>query len=439
MRNNDIHIITREKITLLYFIETNKIIRLLDSVPLKKVKDIVNKGLNGCLESNDGLEGELKNYFIENFDTKEKDRTFDFYCNDASTSNRITLMLTQDCNLACKYCYGGESGGFNSKGSKMTLETAKSAINYLLATSSNSNIYRILFFGGEPLLNFEVMQSTVSYCEEITTKTGKRFTYGLTTNATLLNDAIMSFLEAKKIGITISLDGDKNVHDSNRCFPNKKGSYDIVINNINKLNHKSIPFNIRATLTKDFFDQYDVIYEHLSSLGAKGVHISKVSIYEGINDQVMGNYSGENSLYYDEYYEKPESIKAKFTEHLIYAIKSASKRRVFCGFMRGCTAVTSTGDFYPCHRFVGMEGYKFGNLLEGINKSVMMNIFDGIDNATKRCEECFARYICQRHCLRDISCDNLKFKEFGDKLCMNTRMEIEDAIVEYYVRAGKSS
>lgn len=369
----------------------------------------------------------------------ENKRTFNFYCNDVSTSNRITLMLTQDCNLACKYCYGGESGGFNSKGSKMTFETAKSAINYLLATSSNSNIYRILFFGGEPLLNFEVMQNTVSYCEEITAKTGKKFTYGLTTNATLLNDSIISFIEAKKICITISLDGDKNVHDYNRCFPNKKGSYDIIINNINKLNHKSIPFNIRATLTRNFFDQYDNIYDHLSSFGAKGVHISQVSIYEGINDQVMGNYSGENSLYYDEYYDKPESIKAKFMEHLMYSIKSASKRRVFCGLMKGCTAVTSTGDFYPGHRFVGMEGYKFGNLIDGISKSVMMNIFDGIDNATKRCEECFARYICQRHCLRDISCENLKFKKFGEKLCTNTRKEIEDAIVEYYVREGKSS
>lgn len=435
MKNSDIHIITREKFTLLYFVETNKIIRLLDSIPLDEIHNIVTRGLNGYLEYSDGVESELQSYFIENSNAKKIHRTFNFYRNITSTSSRITLMLTQDCNLACKYCYGGESGGFKSRGSKMTLETAKSVINYLLVTSPNSSVYRILFFGGEPLLNFEVMQDTVSYCEEVEAIAGKKFAFGMTTNATLLNDTIISFLESKKMDITISLDGDKIVHDSNRYFPNKKGSYDIVITNINKLKVKSIPFSIRATITNDFFDQYDAIHKYLSSLGATGVHISHASIYDGINEHVMSDSYGEPSLFYDEYYEKPESIKNEFTEHLIYAIKSASKRKVFCGFMRGCTAVTSTGDFYPCHRFVGMKGYKFGNLKNGINRNAMMKILDGIDNATKKCEDCFARYICQRHCLRDISCENLKFKEFGEKLCANTRIEIENAIVEYYLRA----
>lgn len=437
--NDKIHLIERNGLKLIYFIDSNRIVKPINS----KVFDTISK-----TNKEDFIRTNEDSKIIKEFESiiKLEDnnisfRTYDYFKLDRTNSSKITLMLTQDCNLACKYCYGGDSGKYNSSGEIMSKEIAFRAIDYLFKKSPNENFYYITFFGGEPLLNFTVLRQTVEYCEELFGKYEKKVGYAVTTNATLLKDEYIDFLKEKEFGITISMDGTKEIHDKYRVFPNQKGSYDIIVKNIEKLVKKNIRFTIRATLAAEFFDKYDEVYSHLISLGANSVFISRVSVYSNINNNKLSyiERDSDNNDLSTSFNKKTinsdklNSIKKEIEiEKIISSIRYASRKRIFCGFMKGCIAVSCNGDFYPCQRYVGLDGFEFGNLNNGIDKKRMQNILDELDKNTRKCEKCFARNICQRNCIRDISVEGGTFYSFSDEFCEQTRTDIENSIIKYY-------
>jgi uncharacterized protein len=437
---NKIHLIEKDGLNLIYIIDQNKIIKSNNSHIFNTIKSFVNDNIKNK-EDDDILEEFNSIIFGDNKEVSFD--TFDYFEKDNFQTRKITLMLTQDCNLACKYCYGGESGKFNSKGKKMSIETAIKTIEYLCEKSSpDVKSFLITFFGGEPLLNFKVLRETVNYCEKKSSEKNISFGYTLTTNATLLTDEIIDFFKEKNIPLTLSMDGNKEDHDLYRVFPNQQGSYNIVLNNIKKLVDKKVPFIIRATLPPERFDQYDRIYNHLSSLGADDVIISRLSVYDGINNNniVLPDGKKDNDSLSTYFIEKTKNSKVlndktQTTEinNIIDGIKHASHKRIYCGFMKGCTAVTFNGDFYPCHRYVGLDGFVFGNLNSGRNKTLMKNILNNLDLATEKCEKCFGRNICQRNCVRDISFDGGNFSCFSEECCNNFRSQIEEGLIAYYL------
>ncbi len=137
----------------------------------------------------------------------------------------LTLMISQECNLRCTYCYG-EDGEYSNKG-KMNFETARKAIDFF-AGQSPSDKLSICFFGGEPLLNFELMKKVIAYVKNIEEKAGKTYTFSMTTNGTLINQEISDFIEENKISLIISIDGNKEMTDANRFYGNKKGAYEVI-------------------------------------------------------------------------------------------------------------------------------------------------------------------------------------------------------------------
>ena len=170
----------------------------------------------------------------------------------------ICLQVTQDCNLRCEYCVysGGYSNRTHNK-QKMSFDTAKKAVDFLIANSTESDMVCIGFYGGEPLLNFEVIKETVLYVTQ--EYTGKEYYFALTSNGTVFTDEYLAFLEEYKFTVTVSIDGNKEMHDINRKFKNSEvGSFDIIMDNIRKIRDnypnlsKNLMFSVVLSVSSDY-------------------------------------------------------------------------------------------------------------------------------------------------------------------------------------------
>lgn len=181
----------------------------------------------------------------------------------------LTLMVAQECNMRCAYCYG-DAGEYNHKG-KMSIETAKRAVDFLIKNTKNVNL-AIAFLGGEPLLNLSLIKEIVEYCHEQGEQHGKSFSYTMTTNGTLITPEVEKFLIEHKITTQISVDGLQEKHDAMRYFANGVGSYSIVLEHTESMRKQKL-LSARATLSPDNLN-YIEVFEHLHSLGFRAIPIS---------------------------------------------------------------------------------------------------------------------------------------------------------------------
>src|SRR5579863_4516504 len=179
----------------------------------------------------------------------------------------LVMNLTNQCNLSCQYCYEFGADKLATPEGKpkfMDLETAKTSVDFLLAQSEGRRSVHITFFGGETLMNFPLLKQVVAYANERATEQDRHIDFSLTTNATLLTPAIIGFLSENRIGVTVSMDGPKEMHDHLRVFSNGKGSYDIIEPRVRALiqNHRTRPITARVTLTAGVSDVVR-IFRHL--------------------------------------------------------------------------------------------------------------------------------------------------------------------------------
>lgn len=198
----------------------------------------------------------------------------------ASSASGITLMVSQTCNLACRYCYGG-GGTYGSSTALMSEETALAGIDLLLARAPREAPLRITFFGGEPLLNFRLIHHVVDHCRSL----DRTFRFSMTTNGTVFSDQIGRFLKANDFRIMVSLDGDGAIHDFNRPFKNGKGSYGRVLRTLRRLQQHAIPFQLRATLTTGTAaeETIAVLREIADEMGAVRLVLAPVDVVAGCN------------------------------------------------------------------------------------------------------------------------------------------------------------
>ena len=362
------------------------------------------------------------------------------YLKYLGNSAAITLMLTQNCNLKCKYCYGGESGRFNSKGVRMSFRVAKAAIDFLLKGSQETENLQICFFGGEPLLNFKLIKKIFEYCDSIEKIHKKKFTYTMTTNATLLDEEKIKVLDSHKVSIMVSLDGEKDINDSNRVFVNGQGTYNSVIKSINLLKKHNYSFVIRATQQTGSFDEFLKTIRFFKELGASKCYISELCVYDDDSSEFTINLEEIKEM-------QPPMIKymrdieKQIIDHksqfyvpfltVLQKIHLANNSMISCGIFRGTTSVSTSGDLYPCHRFVGMPGYVFGNVFKGVDEKQHKEICNNLDKATKACKKCFVRYICARSCVRDIAKNGTRFVSYSEAYCKLMRQLMEEYFVIY--------
>jgi len=349
----------------------------------------------------------------------------------------LCLHIAHDCNLACKYCFA-EEGEYHGRRALMSSEVGKKAIDFLIANSGSRRNLEVDFFGGEPLMNWQVVKDIVAYGREREKHYNKHFRFTLTTNGVLLNDEVQDFVNAEMDNIVISLDGRKEVNDHMRPFRNGRGSYDLIVPRFRKLaeSRNQERYYIRGTFTKNNRDfAEDVV--HLSDLGFKQISVEPVVGEESDSYALQMEDLPQVFAEYDKlakFIIKKEKAGDGFNFfHFMIDLEGgpcAAKRLSGCGSGTEYLAVTPWGDFYPCHQFVGQEEFLMGNVDDGITKSEIAEEFRGCNVYTKdKCRDCFAKFYCSGGCMANAYNFHGSIYEAYDVGCEMQKKRVECAIM----------
>ncbi len=319
----------------------------------------------------------------------------------------LCLHIAHDCNLACKYCFADEGEYHGKKRELMSLEVGKKALDFLIENSGNRVNLEVDFFGGEPLMNFEVVKELVAYGRAREKEAGKNFRFTLTTNGVLLNDDIIDFCNKEISNVVLSLDGRKEVHDNMRPTRNGKGSYDVIVdkfkNFVEKRGDKS--YYVRGTFTRNNLD-FTEDFKSMAELGFKEISIEPVvspdtcdyAIREEDIHTICKEYD-KLALDIIDRHKKGEPITFFHYMLDLNGGPCVYKRLSGCGSGTEYLAVTPTGELYPCHQFVGIDEFELGNVFEGIKKPEIVDDFKMCNVYAKdKCKDCFARFYCSGGC-----------------------------------------
>jgi uncharacterized protein len=333
----------------------------------------------------------------------------------------IVLNVTNQCNLSCQYCYEfGEDKIATPEGKKkfMDWETAQASVDYLFMESQGRPSVHLTFFGGETLMNFPLMKQVVTYARHKAAELGRTIEFSLTTNATLLSSAIIEFLAEHGIGVTVSMDGPKEMQDKFRIFANGKGSYDIMKPKVEELiaKHSKRPVGARVTLTSGAMD-VKRIYQHLKhELGFHEVAFAPVttspdrlySIGEPGMDRVLAQFC-ELADEYLEFALRGEHHGFSNVSDTLAELHQGVNKSLPCGAGLGMVGVGPSGDIAPCHRFVDSDEHVLGNITTGIDKEKRADFLGRGNIDTKYdCHTCWARPLCAGGCHHEA------FVRYGD-------------------------
>ena len=317
----------------------------------------------------------------------------------------LTCNISHACNLKCKYCYA-DNGLYGGKEMLMSEKMAQKYVEFLLNNSGNVREVHFCFFGGEPLLNFSVVQSTVEYGKRCAKSLGKRINFGLTTNGTLLTHEITDFLIKENISVSISIDGSSEINDRFRVYPDGKGTYDTIIERVGSLiKQRTTP--VHVTVTKHALNIGDIVC-HLLESGFIGVGIAP--IYTTDNNLALSE--SDWKIFCEEFYRLSQLYLKDAIEgrYLGFSNMSNILKQLYKGknTLFPCEAGTQyyTGDpegnIYVCHRLVGRPKYVVGHLDYGINKALQVDFIKMAHIRNKvECGKCWARFLCGGGCYYD--------------------------------------
>ncbi len=318
----------------------------------------------------------------------------------------LCLHIAHDCNLACRYCFAGE-GEYKGNRSLMSFEIGKKALDFLVENSGSRRNLEVDFFGGEPLLNFDVVKKLVAYGREIEKVKDKHFRFTLTTNGVLLNDDIIEFANKEMDNVVLSIDGRKEVHDYMRPFKNGAGSYDLIIDKFKKVaeTRNQTKYYVRGTFTHNNLDFVEDVLS-LADEGFEQISVEPVVADPGESyaireEDIPVICEGYDRLAKEMLKRKKEGRGFNFFHYMIDLSGGPCvyKRLSGCGSGTEYLAVTPWGDLYPCHQFVGEEQFCLGNVDDGIVNTDMRDTFKLCNvYAKKECRNCFAKYYCSGGC-----------------------------------------
>ena len=317
----------------------------------------------------------------------------------------LCLHVCHDCNLRCEYCFADE-GAYHSRREMMSAETAKAAIDFLLRESGARKVLEVDFFGGEPLMNLAVIRETVAYAKREAAKLGKRFLFTTTTNGLLLDDDAIKFLNEEMENVVLSLDGRKEVHDAVRKTVSGKGSFDAVIGKIKKFvalrGEKN--YYVRGTFTAKNLDfSKDVLF--LADQGFRSISLEPVVTdipALQIREEHLPAIEREYEVLCGEYLRREEAGKGFSFFHFQIDLEGGpclQKRVSACGAGNEYFSVVPNGDLYPCHQFAGDPAWRMGSVYGGeIDKTIREKFASSCLFTRKKCEDCFAKFICSGGC-----------------------------------------
>lgn len=356
----------------------------------------------------------------------------------------LCLHVAHDCNLACRYCFAGE-GEYHGRRALMSFEVGKKALDFLIAASGERRNLEVDFFGGEPLMNWEVVKRLVEYGRSQEKAHNKRFRFTLTTNGVLLNDGIMDFLNREMSNVVLSLDGRKQVNDRMRPFAGGAGSHDLIVPKFLKFAELrgEKDYFVRGTFTRDNLDfSEDVL--HMADLGFDRISVEPVVApqnepYSIRREDLPGIMEEYDRLAAEFIKRNREGRGFRFFHFMIDLSQGpcVAKRISGCGSGTEYLAVTPSGDFYPCHQFAGMEEFLLGNVDEGITAEAVCDEFKRCSVYEKaECRDCFSRFYCSGGCAANAYNQSGSISDAYDVGCEMQKKRIECAIMIQAALAG---
>ncbi len=322
----------------------------------------------------------------------------------------VVLNVNTGCNLSCTYCYK-EDLAAPAQGEKMRLDTAIDAVEMLLRQSPDEPRYNIVFFGGEPLSNLALIRQVVDYAERRFGEAGKRVDFSLTTNATLLNEKTIDYLDRHRFGIAVSIDGPKAIHDRNRITVGGQGTYETVARKVGLLlsRYRSRPVGARVTLTRGTTDVH-AIWDHLfNELGFAEVGFAPVTAgdlddFNLREDELVQVFDAMKALgrHYVDAALQHRSIGFSNLHQLLTDIHEGSKKALPCGAGYSMVAVDKDGDVNLCHRFTGSDLPTFGNVASDLDTQALQGFLGRrLDRADTGCASCRIRNLCSGGCYHE--------------------------------------
>ena len=349
----------------------------------------------------------------------------------------LCLHIAHDCNLACRYCFA-EEGEYHGRRALMSFEVGKKALDFLVANSGNRVNLEVDFFGGEPLMNWDVVKQLVEYGRSLEKSNNKKFRFTLTTNGILLNDEILEFVNKEMGNIVLSIDGRKEINDKMRPFRGGQGSYDIIVPKFQKVaeSRDQMNYYVRGTFTHNNLDfSKDVL--HLADLGFKQISVEPVVAQPeeeyALREEDIPAICEEYDRLAKEMIKRHKEGRGFNFFHFMIDLTGGPcvyKRLSGCGSGTEYLAVTPWGDFYPCHQFVGEEQFLMGNVEEGIKTPQIQAEFKNCNvYAKEKCKNCFAKFYCSGGCAANSWNFHKSINDAYDIGCELQRKRIECAIM----------
>ena len=377
-------------------------------------EDVTEADLRQCIDDVASLKESGKLWSPDTYENL----AFDFK-NRNTVVKALCLHVAHTCNLNCSYCFASQ-GRYQGERALMSFEVGKRAMDFLIENSGSRRNLEVDFFGGEPLMNFDMVKKLVAYCREQEKIHNKNFRFTITTNGVLLDDDSIDFINREMSNVVLSLDGRKEVNDRLRPTVNKKGSYDIIVPKYQKLVEArgDKEYYVRGTFTKYNLDFADDVM-HLNELG-----FDQISVEPVVTDPELPYALTEKDLpAIAEEYEKLSKLLIERKKngtgfnffHFMIDLDQgpcAIKRLRGCSCGNEYVAVTPEGDIYPCHQFVGMDEWKMGSVLDDSVNIEMKKMFSKANIYSKEeCADCWAKFYCSGGCnANNMQYNNTIFK-----------------------------
>ena len=371
----------------------------------EKYKDregVTEAEVRACLDDVKGLEASGKLYSPDTF----ADLAGQFKGKRENVIKAMCLHVAHTCNLNCSYCFASQ-GKYHGERALMSLDVGKRALDFLIENSGSRHNLEVDFFGGEPLMNWQVVKDLVAYARSIEKDAGKNFRFTLTTNGMLIDDDVIDFANREMNNVVLSLDGRKEIHDRLRVDYAGNGSYDRIVPKFQEFVRRrgDKEYYMRGTFThanpdftKDVFHMADLGFDRLSMEPVVCAPDDPAALTDEDIQVVLKEYE-KLAI---EMIERKKAGKPFVFYHYMLDLTGGPciyKRLSGCGSGTEYVAVTPWGDLYPCHQFVGEEAYKLGDIWQGVTNEAVREEFRGC-NAYSRpeCRDCWARLYCSGGC-----------------------------------------
>ena len=363
--------------------------------------DVTEEEIILCLEDIKALEDAGKLYSEDQFENLAFD-----YKNNSKVIKALCLHVAHTCNLNCSYCFASQ-GKYQGERALMSFEVGKRAFDFLIENSGTRRNLEVDFFGGEPMMNFDVVKQLVAYARSVEKEKGKNFRFTFTTNGVLLDEEVMDFLNKEMHNVVLSLDGRKEVNDHFRKNYAGEGSYDTIVPHFQRLVEKrgGKDYYVRGTFTHNNVDFTNDIF-HMADLGFTELSMEPVVCPPGdpyaLTKEDMPKIFEQYEILAKEMLKRKKEGRPFTFYHYMLDLKNGPciyKRITGCGSGTEYMAVTPWGELFPCHQFVGDAKYSLGNIWDGITNTAVQDEFRGCNAyAREGCKDCWAKLYCSGGC-----------------------------------------